>query len=116
MTITEIETYLALKHSSLDDSIGEEIEQLRKDAISQQNEERANYCWCLKQIYHLQKGFISAVNSLKLKNYEDAWCMFDRVDIGLSNLENNFDTSQGNDQYHLLFIAQIGRASCRERV
>ena len=45
MTITEIETYLALKHSSLDDSIGEEIEQLRKDAISQQNEERANYCW-----------------------------------------------------------------------
>ena len=107
MTITEIETYLAIKHSSLDDSIGEEIEQLRKDAISQQNEERANYCWCLKQIYHLQKGFISAVNSLKLKNYEDAWCMFDRVDIGLSNLENNFDTSQGNDRYHLLFIARM---------
>lgn len=107
MTVKEIETYLAIKHTSLDDSIGEEIEKLRKDAISRQNEEQANYCWCLKQIFRSQKGFVSAVNALKSKKFEDAWCTFDRVDIGLSNLEENFDTSQGNDRYHILFIAKM---------
>lgn len=107
MTIKEIETYLAVKHISLEDSIGEEIEKLRIDAISLQNEETANYCWCLRQIYRTQKGFISAINSLKSKKFEDAWCIFDSVDIGLSNLEKNFDTSQDNDRYHLLFIARM---------
>lgn len=107
MTIKEIENYLSQKRTSLEDSIGVEIEELRQKAISQQCEEQANYCWCLKQIYHLQKGFISAVNSLKSRDYEDAWCTFDRVDIGLSNLENNFDTAQDNDRYHLLFIARM---------
>lgn len=107
MTIKEIENYLSSKRTSLDDSISTEIEVLRQDAISQQNENQANYCWCLKQVFHLQKGFISAINSLKSKKYEEAWCTFDRVDIGLSNLENNFDTSQGSDRYHLLFIAHM---------
>lgn len=107
MTIKEIENYLSSKRTSLDDSISTEIEILRQDAISQQNENQANYCWCLKQVFHLQKGFISAINSLKSKKYEEAWCTFDRVDIGLSNLENNFDTSQGSDRYHLLFIAHM---------
>lgn len=107
MTIQEIENYLSEKHTLLDDGIGEVIEELRQNAISQQHEEQANYSWCLKQIYYIQKGYISAINSLKNKEYEDAWCTFDRVDIGLSNLENNFDAAQGNDRYHLLFIARM---------
>ena len=107
MTVAEIEAYLAVKHTSLDDSIGEEIEKLRKDAVFRQNEEQANYCWCLKQIFRTQKGFVSAIHSLKSKKFEDAWRIFDRVDIGLSNLEENFDTSQGNDRYHMLFIAKM---------
>ena len=82
MTIKEIENYLSGKHTLLDDGVGEEIEALRQNAISQQHEDQANYCWCLKQIYYLQKGYVSAINSLKNKKYEDAWCTFDRVDIG----------------------------------
>lgn len=107
MTIKKIENYLSSKRTFLDESIGIEIEEFRQNAISQQDETQANYCWCLKQIYHIQKGFISAINSLKNKDFEDAWCTFDSVDIGLSNLENNFDTSQGNDRYHLLFISRM---------
>lgn len=110
MTVSEIENYLAIKHFSLDDNVGEKIEELRQNAISQQNEELANYCWCLRQIYWLQKEFVWAVNALKRKKYEDAWCAFDRADIGLSNLENNFDISKGNDRYHLLFIARMIKA------
>lgn len=62
MTIKEIENYLSSKRTFLDESIGIEIEEFRQNAISQQDETQANYCWCLKQIYHIQKGFISAIN------------------------------------------------------
>ncbi len=110
MTITEIETYLAIKHISLDDRIGEEIEILRQESIAEKNEDQANYCWCLKQIFRVQKGFISAINALRQKKYEDAWCIFDDIDMDLSNLEGNFDTTGMNDRYHMLFIARMIKA------
>lgn len=69
----KIENYLMIKHTSLDENIGEEIEKLRQKAILDQIEEDANYCWCLKQIYSIQKEFISAITSLKDGKYEDAW-------------------------------------------
>lgn len=43
MTLREIENYLALKHASLDSNIGEEIEKLRKNAISLRHEDEANF-------------------------------------------------------------------------
>ncbi len=70
------------------EDIKEQIEMLRQDEINVMDEEKANYCWCIRQIYRIQKGFISAINALKSKKYEEAWCILDRVDIGISNLEN----------------------------
>ena len=107
MTLAEIENYLSEKHSRLDESIEEQIEMLRQDAINAMDEEKANYCWCIRHIYRIQKGFISAINALKSQKYEDAWCILEEVDIGISNFENNFDVSQQNDKYHLLFVKKI---------
>lgn len=107
MTIIEIENYLSVKNIQMDRSIGEEIEKLRLEAISNLDEGKANHCWCLRQIYRIQKGFLSAINALKEKRFEDAWHILDEIDIGLSNLENNFDISQSNDKYHLVFIGRI---------
>lgn len=107
MTLREIENYLALKHTSLDSNIGEEIEKLRKNAISLRQEDEANYFWCLMQIYRIQKGYISAINSLKNQKYKDAWCSFDHVDIELSYLETNFDIAQNDDKYHMVFIGRM---------
>lgn len=103
----EIEKYLSAKNTNLDSRIGEKIELLRQDAICRKDEEKANYYWCLKQIYRIQNGFLSAINALKNGNYENAWNIFDNVDIGLSNLENNYYLSQDNDKFHLVFIGQI---------
>lgn len=107
MTDKEIEKYLSAKNTNLDSRIGEKIELLRRDAICRKDEEKANYYWCLKQIYRIQNGFLSAINALKNGNYENAWNIFDNVDIGLSNLENNYYLSQDNDKFHLVFIGQI---------
>lgn len=107
MTSKEIENYLSVKNNQMDESIVEEIEKHRLNAINNRNEKQANYFWCLRQIYRIQKEFLAAIKALKTKKFEEAWHILDNVDIGLSNLENNFDTSQGNDKYHLLFIGRI---------
>lgn len=107
MDFSKIEQYLSGKHIPLADSISEEIEKLSQDAIFQQAETDANYCWCLKQIYKIQNGFISAIDHLKNSEYEAAWCLLDRVDIELGFLEENFDTVQTGDKYHLAFIGRM---------
>ena len=107
MTTKEIENYLSEKNDRLDSNIEKQIESLRLEAIDDKNEAQANYYWCLRQIYKIQKGFVSAVQALKEKKHEDAWLIFDHVDIALSNLESNFDIEQDNDRYHLAFIGRM---------
>lgn len=107
MTTREIENYLSLKNLQFDDCVGERIEELRRSAIRAQDEEQANHCWCLMQIYKIQKEFVFAINALKEQRYEDAWNMLDRADIALGNLENNFNTAQEHDRYHLIFIGRM---------
>lgn len=109
MTVKEIENYLSLKNTFLDSSVKDEIENLRLKAISKQNEDDANYFWCLKQIYNVQEYFLSAFHSLKNKKYINAWLSFDRADIELSFLERNFDIKKGNDIYHMMFIGQVSK-------
>lgn len=107
MSSKEIEDYLSGKHIPLDNNIRNEIEKLHQNAISNRLEDEANYFWCLMQIYRIQNGYISAINSLKNKQYEDAWCLFDQADVELSYLEANFDTTQNTDKYHMVFIGRM---------
>ena len=65
MTTKEIENYLSEKNDHLDSDIGEQIENFRLLAITDQNETQANYFWCLGQIYKIQKG------CLKFKTWDN---------------------------------------------
>lgn len=106
MTIKEIEEYLALKNTSLDEEVYEAIEKHRIRAIGEEDEDIANYCWCIKQIYVIQKNYLSVFNSLKKGKYEDAWHYLERTGIELSFLKPNFHTATSleADIYHLFFI------------
>ena len=107
MTINDIEDYLARKNLHLESSIAEEIEYFRLDAINRQDEESANHCWCLRQIYTIQKHFLSAVSSLFEKQFENAWMAFDSADIALGYLELNFDLDSAVHDYNILFINRM---------
>jgi len=107
MDISEIEAYLSNKNRQLENSVRDEIDRLRQEAIGRQDEEQANYCWCLMQIYNIKKGFLLAIDDLKNKKYESAWKTFDNIDIELEILEENYDISQENDKFHLMFIGWI---------
>lgn len=87
MKITEIENYLAIKNTFLDDVVGEEIEKARQNVISNQDEEVANYCWCLQQIYKIQKGF-DKYSYVQLPNQEYNYGM---LEILMSKIDNPYD-------------------------
>lgn len=107
MTIKEIDLYLRQRNLHLDECIGREIDQFRKKAINDQDEPKANYYWCVLQIYKIQRGFLAAIEALKTQKYEDAWRIFDHTDIELSYLESNFEMDSDSDVYHLKFIGDM---------
>ena len=107
MTVTEIENYLSKKKILFDESVNEKIEQYRINAIDQEDEENANYFWCLREIFNIQKGFVSAIEDLNSKKFEEAWSLFEKIDIKIGNLEQNFDVFQENDKYQIVFIKRI---------
>lgn len=107
MTILEIENYLAAKNDCFDSKVFDCVEEYRTKAISEKNEEQANYFWCLKHIFLIQSGFVSAINALKDKKHEDAWLTLDKIDIDISALEENYRIEEDNDKYHLVFISRM---------
>lgn len=107
MKINEIENYLARKNINLSQNVYDEIEMQRTNAIKEKNEPLANYCWCLRTIFSIQRTFILAFNEMKTGKYEAAWNNLDSADILLSSLSQNFDLSVENDRYHLEFISRI---------
>lgn len=108
MTLYEIEVYLKEQHDFLQENILTEIEKLRHEAISNKDEEKANYCWCIRQIYYVQKNYLLVYDSLRKQEYEEAWRALEQTDIKLSFLEENFDIGTiVNDIYNLLFIKRI---------
>lgn len=105
MTIIEIETYLKRKTDTLDQKIFDDLETYLKKYQKEEKEEEANYCWCLKQIYTVKKGYLTAYHELKNHDFENAWYNLERVDIELSFLEKNFDIgNEINDPYALVYI------------
>lgn len=108
MTLYEIEAYLKEQHDFLQENILTEIEKLRHEAISNKDEEKANHCWCIRQIYYVQKSYLLVYDSLRKQEYEEAWRALEQTDIKLSFLEENFNIGTiVNDIYNLLFIKRI---------
>jgi len=107
MKISDIENYLALKNTHLNHDVFDEIEKHRYGAIEEKNEYLANYYWCLKTIYSVQRAFLLAFKEMKTCKYEAAWANLDTADIQLSGLSQNFDLGTENDRYHLVFISNI---------
>ena len=107
MIDNEIEKYLSLKNHVLNANVRMIIESNRQKAIQEQDEKRANYYWCLNTIFDIQSQYLSAINYLRTNNHKNAWLLFDRADIDISILEENYDIYLENDKYHIVFIKSI---------
>ena len=109
MVISEIEKFLSQLNDKIDSRVGNKIQEAKKQATIEGKEFKANYLWCLYQIYLVQKNYTEAFWNMKDKKYESAWILLDRADIELSFLERHYKSYFGEfigDKYQLLYILQ----------
>lgn len=103
MKLIEIKSYLKDSHKRQnDESIAEELKNLKEIAINQKDEGTANEIWCLEQINKIQCLYLEAFNSIKENEHYQAWCAYERIEILLTHLDDNFEYE--NTEYNLLFI------------
>lgn len=61
MVISEIERFLSQLNDKIDSRVGNKIQEAKKQATFDGEEYKANYLWCLYQIYLVQKDRKSVV-------------------------------------------------------
>lgn len=91
MTVREIENYLKKPNRQLDLHVPGELVKLKEFAVADNDEQTANYIWCLQQVYKIQNSYLTAFKRMKTGQFEDAWNMLDRTDIEISFLEPHFE-------------------------
>lgn len=91
MEIYEIENILGQLNDTLNTELGKKIKEEKDKYASDKEEHKANYLWCLNQIFIVQKNYTDAFWNMKNKKYEDAWYLLDRADIELSFLEEHYE-------------------------
>ena len=75
MVISEIERFLSQLNDKIDSWVGNKIQKAKKQATFDGEEYKANYLWCLYQIYLVQKNYTEAFWNMKDKKYESAWIL-----------------------------------------
>lgn len=109
MEINEIEQFLARLNDEIDSGIGDRIKEAKNQSAFNGEEYKANYLWCLYQIFLVQKNYTDAFWNMKNKKYENAWLQLDRADIELSFLEKHYEKYFGEPigiRFQLLYILQ----------
>lgn len=105
--MNEIEAYLSQLNNKINKDIGIKIMEQKNHAASEGDESRANYLWCLYQVFLVQKNYTDAFWNMKNKKYEEAWLQLDRADIELSFLEEHYDKYFGGPiglRFQLMYI------------
>lgn len=102
MNVKSICDYLKQNKLNFNDDVLNSINIIKSKAVDNADEDLANYMWCLQQIYIIQKKYISAYLLLKEKIFEEAWLLFDRIEISIISLMDNFDMSV--NKYNIEFI------------
>lgn len=103
----DIEKYLSKDKSSMDINYLNAIKKLKKDMVASSNEEKANYYWCMEQIYYIQENYIKGYYEIRKHLYERAWLSFDKADILIGSLNRVYDNDKDKDLFHINFISNI---------
>lgn len=103
MDILQISDYLQhFKGTDLDANVLDQLSEIKKNAVIQENQEESKHIWCLEQIYKVKEHFLSTYKQLVNKEYYSAWCLLERTEIELHSLRRHLDYSR--NEYGLKFI------------
>lgn len=71
----------------------QELERMKKEAVSSGNEELANNCWRESESIKVNIKYIEAFEKIKSKKYRDAWIDLERCEISVDSIKRNSDPS-----------------------
>lgn len=83
-----------------------EVDALRKD-YQQHDEENANVAWATLEIVSLHRDYRKVFSMLQAKQYYDAWCLLEQIEIGIANLLRNFSGVKNAVEYISIIVRQL---------
>ncbi|QBO59618.1 zinc chelation protein SecC [Chryseobacterium salivictor] len=84
-----------------------EVINLKKQVVSVGNEDEGKQLWVIEQIIEIHLEFNNVFKLLKRKQYNDAWCKLERIEITFHSLKRHF--SFNKTEYKLYFIEKSVR-------
>ncbi|MBO7111922.1 MAG: SEC-C domain-containing protein [Bacteroidaceae bacterium] len=84
-----------------------EVDVLRKGYQKQHDEENANVAWATQEIVCLHRDYRKTFFMLKNKQYYEAWCMLEKIEIGIANLLRNFSGVKNAVEYISIIVRQL---------
>ena len=103
---SEILKHILDKDFDFDATI-KEVEELRLAYRKQGDEENANATWALKTILIIHRDFRRAYYLLKEKQYYEAWCLMEDIEISVDNLLRNCPGAVNAVKYINLMVRQL---------
>ena len=84
-----------------------EVDALRKDYQQHHDEENANVAWATLEIVSLHRDYRKVFSMLQNKQYYDAWCLLEQIEIGIANLLRNFPGVKNAVEYVSIIVRQL---------
>lgn len=92
-----------------DANIANLLKKLKVHAVEQNDQATAKMVWCHEQILDIQHNYLSAFKKMKESLFYEAWCILERVEIGIIFLEPHFELDTKNDLFKLKYIEKHAR-------
>lgn len=89
------------------DATIKDIDALRKGYQQQHSEENANVAWATLEIVSLHRDYRKAYSMLQNKQYYEAWCLLEQIEIGIANLLRNFLGVLNAVEYISIIVRQL---------
>ena len=102
----EILSHLLEENFNFDATI-KEIDALRKSYQQQHDEENANVAWATLGIVSLHRDYRKVYSILQEKQYYDAWCLLEQIEIGIVHLLRNFSGIKNAVSYIETMVRQL---------
>jgi hypothetical protein len=85
-------------------NLEQEIEKMLVTFVESKDEENANRAWYLKAVSTAYKSYCTCFSLMQKGLFYDAWCLFERIEIELMDLQRN-PIYAGTD-FHLDFLTE----------
>ena len=84
-----------------------EVDGLRQAYRQQNDTDNANTAWAIMTIVGIHRDYRMVFSRLQIKQYYDAWCLLERIEIDISFLLRNFPGTKGAVEYVEIMVKRL---------